>query len=125
MRLSICLAVVASMLFASDSPFLKLNRTSSNGEIQFAAQNISGKPVVAYVVAVQHSSGQSSTVSYGVYTGEDRLAAGASVDVAKLDARALSGEVTAFVDYVRLADGTNWGDPVTEQGKEVAARFSR
>jgi hypothetical protein len=65
------------------------------------------------------------TVHYGVYSGKDQLAAGETVQVAKLETRLISGKLKVFVDYIRLADGTVWGDPVTEQGKEVATRFKK
>ncbi len=125
MRSLLPILALTSLLLAADSPYLKLNRATTGGQIEVAVENISGKPVVAYVVAVQHSNGQSSTVSYGVYTDGDHLAPGALIGVAKVDSRSVSGELTAYVDYVRLADGTSWGDTVTEQGKLVAARFRK
>jgi hypothetical protein len=128
MRIAACLFALASLLSGADSPYLKLNQTTRDGVIHLAAENISGKPIVAYVVAIEHnkeSGGQATTVHYGVYSGKDQFAAGATVRVADSETRLISGELKVFVDYVRLADGTVWGDPMTEQGKEVAARFKK
>jgi hypothetical protein len=60
-----------------------------------------------------------------VYTGNDKFAAGDTIELAKVNAPSESGTVRAFVDYVCLSDGTVWGDAVTEQAKEVAARFKK
>jgi len=127
MRIAACLVTLASMCFlnGAESPYLKLNQTTKDGVIQIAAKNVSGKPIVAYVVVVQQGKGQSTTVHHGVYSGKDQFAVGQTVQVAKLETRLMSGDLKVFVDYVRLADGTVWGDPVTEQGKEVAARFKK
>ena len=127
--------LVAALVFiclnltgADRNPYLKLRQRTKDGKIQFAIQNASGKPIVAYVVAVEYTSqdgSQSKTVHYGVYSGKDRFVAGRTLQVAELEARRVSGEPTILVDYVRLADGTTWGDHVTDEGKEVAARFKK
>jgi len=121
----IALTSAAIILCGAESPYLKLNQSAKDGKIQVAAENISGKPIVAYVVVIQHSNGQSTTVHSSVYSGSDQFGAGKTAEVDNLDIRNISGELRVFVDYVRLADGTVWGDPVTERGKEVAAQLSK
>jgi hypothetical protein len=131
MRYALCLLLFAGMGFcftgADTNPYLKLSEFRKNGKVQLVAQNISGKPIIAYVIAVvRRKGGHDDTNIYsGVYSGKDTLASGKSIDVAEWNARMMSNAPTAniFVDYVRLADGTTWGNSVTEQGKEVAARF--
>ncbi len=128
MRMAACvlaLGSISTLLSGAESPYLKLSQTIKDQAIRNEAENVSGKPIVAYVVTIEHSKGQSTTVHYGVYSGKDQFAAGRSVQVATLEARLISGELKVVVDYVRLADGTTWGDSATEQGKEVAARFSK
>ena len=127
-KLLVCLIALtsaATILCGAESPYLKVNQSTKDGKIQVAAENISGKAIVAYVVVIQHSNGQSTTVHSSVYRGSDQFGAGKTAEVENLDTRNISGELRVFVDYVRLADGTVWGDPVTEQGKEVAARLSK
>src|SRR6266852_3136330 len=104
--------LIASVLFvavgvsaAANSPFLRLEHTSKAGKVQFAVKNVSQRPIVAYVVVAESQNHRS--VWHGVYTGKDALAAGQ----------------TAIVGYVRLADGTTWGDATTDDAKEIAARF--
>jgi hypothetical protein len=116
---------MSTILSGAESPYLKLTQVTNDQVIRIAAQNVSEKPIVAYAVAIQHSNGQSTTVHYAVYSGQDQFAVGGVVSVANLETRLISGELKIFVDYVRLADGATWGDPVTEQGKEVAARFKK
>jgi hypothetical protein len=125
MRIVACLIALASFCFpgGAESSYLKLNQVEKDGVIQVSAENISGKPIIAYVVVIAHSKGQSTTVHHGVYTGKDQFAAGQSVPVAKLETRRISGELKLSIDYIRMADGTVWGNPVTKEGKEIAARF--
>jgi hypothetical protein len=106
---------------APNSPFLRLEQTNRSGKVQLAVKNISQKPIVAYVVVVENPSHRS--VFRGVYTGKDSLAAGQSATVGEVAAP--NDQVRAFVDYVRLADGTTWGDAVTDDAKEISARFQQ
>jgi hypothetical protein len=120
--------LIASVLFvavgvsaAPNSPFLRLEQTNKAGKVQLAVKNVSQKPIVAYVVVVESPNHRS--VLHGVYTGKDALAAGQSARVGEVDAP--MNQVKASVDYVRLADGTIWGDGATDDAKEISARFQQ
>jgi hypothetical protein len=51
------------------------------------------------------------------------VAAGQSATVGEVAAP--NDQVRAFVDYVRLADGTTWGDAATDDAKEISTRFQQ
>lgn len=119
------IAVISTVLCGAEDFYLKLRQTAKEGKTHLTAENISGKPIVAYVVVVQHKSGQTTTVHSGVYTGNDRLAAGSILQLANLEPGVGPDEWNVFIDYVRLEDGRSWGDPITEQGKATAARFNK
>ena len=101
------------------SPFLRLEKMNKGGKVQLAVKNISQKPIVAYVVVVESPNHRS--VWHGVYTDNDALAAGQSATVGELPTP--GDRSRAFIDYVRLADGTTWGDATTDDAKEISARF--
>jgi|ERR1700728_964964 hypothetical protein len=95
--------LIASVLFvavgvsaAHNSPFLRLEQTSRAGRVQLAVKNVSQKPIVAYLVAVESPNHRS--VLHGVYTGKDALAMGQSATVGEADAP--MNQVKASVDYV-------------------------
>jgi hypothetical protein len=118
--------LIASALFvavgvsaAPNCPFLRLEQTNTARKVQLAVKNVSQKPIVAYVVVVESPNHRS--VLHGVYTGKDTLAVGQSATVDEADAP--MNQVKASVDYVRLADGTTWGDAATDDAKEISARF--
>jgi hypothetical protein len=115
------LLVAINVSAAPNSPFLRLEQTNKSGRVQLAVKNISQKPVVAYVVVVESPDHRS--VFHGVYTGKDALAAGRSAGVGEVAAH--KDQVRAFVDYVRLADGTTWGDAATDDAKEISVRFQQ
>jgi hypothetical protein len=132
MRVTLCLFVFASIGFsfsgADSNPYLKLSEFRKDGKVRLVAQNIAGKPIIAYVIAVVRRKGghdEQTNVYSGAYTGKDTLASGKSIDLAEWDTRLMSSSPTPniFVDYVRLADGTTWGNSATARGKEVAAQF--
>lgn len=87
--------------------------------MQFAVKNVSKKPIVAYVVVVEIPN--HSSVFHGVYTGKDALAVGKTAALGEVAVPI--HEVRAFIDYVRLADGTTWGGATTDDAKEISARF--
>jgi hypothetical protein len=120
--------LVASILFvaigvsaAPNNPFLRLEQTNKSGKVQFTIKNISEKPVVAYVVVAE--SPNHRLVWHGVYTDKDALTAGQRATVGEVSAS--EHQVRAFVDYVRLADGTTWGGATTVDAKEISARFQQ
>jgi hypothetical protein len=128
MRYALCLLVFAGIGFcfsgSDTNQYLKLSEFRGNGKTRLVARNTSGRPVVAFVVAAVHrKTGQEDTTSVysAVYSGKDNLASGKSINVGEWDTHETPPNV--FVDYVRLADGTTWRNSVTEQGKEIAARF--
>lgn len=131
MRRTLCQFLFASFGFyfsgARTNPYLRLSESTKNGKVQLVPENTSGRPIVAYVVAVVRRRGSlnQEKVYAGVYTGKDSLPSGKSIQLAQWETRMMSNAPTPhlFVDYVRMADGTAWGNCVTEQGKEVAARF--
>jgi hypothetical protein len=106
---------------APNSPFLRLEQMTKGGKVQLAVENISQKPIVAYVVVVE--SPNHRTVWHGVYTDKDALAAGQTATVGDLTTP--EDQSRAFIDYVRLADGTTWGDATTDDAKEISARFRK
>ena len=107
---------------ADTNPYLKLTSVIKDGKVRVSAENISHKPMVAYVVAFE--DGGKSATSHGVYSGKDVFAPGTTVEIV-LDVNSLSNSSKIFVDYLRFADGSSWGAPVTQDGKEVAARFQK
>jgi hypothetical protein len=115
------LLVATGVSAAPSSPFLRLEQTNKSGKVQLAVKNVSQKPVVAYVVVVESPDHRS--VFHGVYAGKDALAAGQSAAVGEVAAH--KDQVRASVDYVRLADGTTWGDAATDDAKEISARFQQ
>ena len=101
------------------SPFLRLEQTSRAGKVQVSIKNISQEPIVAYVVVVNSPSHRS--VFHGVYTGKDSLGVGEKASVGEVAAP--MDQMSTSIDYVRLADGTTWGDAATEDAREISARF--
>ncbi len=76
---------------------------------QLIIKNISGKPIVGYVLTRVNSKSQhgSRTRTYsGTFGGEDSLGPGQSMEIGKADAA--SKELS--VDYVRLGDGWPCGE---------------
>ena len=119
--IALVLLVAIGASAAPNGPFLRLEQTNKNGEVQLAVKNVSQKPIVAYVVVVESPNHRS--VFHGVYTGKDALAAGQSATVGEVAAP--HDHVRAFVDYVRLADGTTGGDAATDDAKAISARFQQ
>jgi hypothetical protein len=120
--------LIASVLFvavgvsaAPNSPFLRLEHTSKAGKVLFTVKNISHQPIVAYVVVAERPNHRS--VWHGVYTGRDSLPVGDTVTVGEAPVGPAGDKFNASVDYVRLADGTSWGEITTDDAKEIAARF--
>jgi len=87
--------------------------------MRLAVKNISQRPIVAYVVVVESENHRS--VLHGVYTGKDTLAVGKTATL--LETAAPVDQMKISIDYVRLADGTTWGDASTDDAKEISARF--
>ena len=126
MRIAVLVTAVLSMCLgasgADSNPYLKLTSVMKDGKFLISVKNVSHQPIVAYVI--RYEDGGHSATHHGVYTGKDVFAAGKTVKVV-FAAQSASSTPKIFVDYVRLADSSSWGDPVTQDGKEVAARFQK
>jgi hypothetical protein len=120
-RAAAVLVSVAAGLSAYDSPFFRLKETTRNGTLQVLGTNVSRSPIVAYVVVFERTNQR--TVWHGVYTGGDTLAIGKSVRVGVVPAGSYLGRASITVDYVRLLNGTSWGNASTDEAKEIVARF--
>ena len=105
----------------SNSP-IKLTQVIKGGTLRISAKNVSHQPILAYVVAVEN--GSQSTTHHDFYTGRDAFGPGKTIElVFAVQSPAHAPKV--FVDYVRLADRSTWGNPVTDDGKDVAASFEK
>jgi hypothetical protein len=119
--IALVLFVAVSVSAAFNGPFLRLEQKNKSGKVELAVKNISQKPIVAYVIVVESPNHRS--VLHGVYTGKDSLAVGRTARVGEVSAP--TDQVKAFVDYVRLADGTTWGEAATADAKEISSRFQQ
>ena len=108
---------------AAGGPFLQVNQTIENRNVQFVGKNVSHQPIVAYVVVAEWANHRS--VWHGVYAGHDSLPAGQTVKLGEIPAGSDADQFKASVDYVRLADGTTWGKIATDEAKEIVARFQQ
>ena len=106
---------------AASDPFLQVKQTVEHGNVQFIGKNTSHQPIVAYVVVAERANHRS--VWHGVYSGHDSLPVGQTVKLGEIPAGSAADKFNAFVDYVRLADGTTWGKIATDEAKEIAAHF--
>jgi hypothetical protein len=120
-RAAAVLMSVAAGLIANDSPFFRLKETTRNGTLQVLGTNVSRSPIVAYVVVFERTNQR--TVWHSVYTGGDTLPAGKRVRVGVVPASSYLGRASVTVDYVRLANGTSWGNASTDEAKQIVARF--
>jgi hypothetical protein len=110
--------------FGSDcTSTIQLRHKKDDGKETVVAKNISGKPIVAYVVAteVNRTTGDRVQVFSGVFTDGDSLHPGASLAIGSVSSNAT--ELKPVIDYVRLADGSTCGAASTNEAKAVAARF--
>jgi hypothetical protein len=110
--------------FGSDCTHaVQLGHKKNGGKETITAKNISGKPIVAYVVAAETSQATSDRVQVftGVFTDGDSLRPGASLAIGSVSPA--STELKPVVDYLRLADGWACGAASTNEAKTVASRF--
>jgi hypothetical protein len=114
---------VARLSLANDSPFFHLKQTTKRGTIQVTGTNTSHTPIVAYVVIFERA--HQRTVWHGVYTRGDVLRTGKSVRVGVVPQGTLMGRPSLILDYVRLSDGTSWGNAQTDEAKEIEASFRK
>ncbi len=105
---------------AGANPYIRLGQVIKNGTLRVTARNISKKPILAYVVAVEND-GQSMT-HHDYFTGRDAFAPGKTIELV-FALPSTSGAPKVFVDYVRLSDASTSGTLVTDDAKDVAASF--
>jgi hypothetical protein len=117
------LGVKASAQPNSCKTFITTAEHDRGASTIITARNISGRPIVAYVVSDTPVIG-SDTKSYslhGVFTNGDSLHSRQAIQLGTIPRRQLNGLLR--VDYVRLSDGTTCGALATQDARQVAARF--
>jgi hypothetical protein len=120
---SMCVGMPGAKIPEGDTnPYIKLTQVVKDGTVRVSMKNISHKPVLAYVVAVE--DGAQSATHHDFFRGRDVFAPGKTVELV-FAVPAASNAPKVFVDYVRLSDNSTWGNPVTEDGKDVAASFQK
>lgn len=117
------LLIVLGLAGASDSPYFRLKQTTTKDKVQFTGTNIASTPIVAYVVVFERAHQQ--VVWQGVYTEGDKLGTGKTIEVGAVPVGTALEQAKVSVDYIRLADGTSWGDATSDAAKEIAARFQK
>src|SRR6266481_6225667 len=77
---SICLGVRAAKLPEGDTnPHVKLTQVVKDGMLHVSVKNISRKPILAYVVALD--SGGQLTTHHDYFTGRDVFAPGKTIEL--------------------------------------------
>ena len=122
-RLTLIFAIATLMVlkaFGADcDSAIQVRQRLQNGKVEFTTKNISGKPMVAYVVATdaRDANGNLINVFSGVFTNGDSLQPGAAMEIGSVTS---SGrDLKPVVDYVRLAGGWACGSASTQQAKDV------
>ena len=118
--IGVALLIALGLADAGDNPFFRLVRSRAKDKVQLTGTNISRAPIVAYVVVLERA--HQRVVWFGVYTDGDKLGVGKSVEVGAVPDGTASEQAKVTVDYIRLADGTSWGNATSDQAKEIAAR---
>jgi hypothetical protein len=127
------LAVAQEIAFPSDSPIrisIQSN-ASSKGSLRLDLTNVSQKDIVAYaVVASERSTGKPRTMTRGVRSSSldptpfaigKRWTAGLP-QVFDTEAKLMDSVIS--VDYVRFADGSDWGPDLMKQSLEIQGRLA-
>jgi len=118
---SLCIPA-ADLSGRGDISPIRLTQVVKDGTLRVSAKNISHHPILAYVIAVEN--GAQAETHHDFFTGRDVFAPGKKVElVFAIPSTASTPRV--FVDYVRLADSSDWGNQMTDDGKDVAASFGR
>jgi hypothetical protein len=89
---------------------------------QESGKNISGKPIVAYVVVDAPTSSQDyrTRTLHAVFTNGDSMRPGSSINMGSFERRRAGGSLS--VDYVRTSDGATCGKAESSDAKAVSAR---
>lgn len=128
-RFTLILAMAAMMVFkafgADCASAIQVRQRLQNGKVELTAKNISGKPMVAYVVATdaRDANGNLTNVFSGVFTDGDSLQPGTAMEIGSVVSS--GSDMKPVVDYVRLAGGWTCGSASTQQAKDVAARLQK
>lgn len=120
------MTVMTLNTFGADcSTVIQVRHRTRDGKEEFTVKNVSGKPIIAYVIAndERDPSGNASHVFYGVFTDGDSLRPGDSMEISSVSSDQL--KLTPSIDYVRLAGGWSCGAASTEQTKEIVMRLSK
>jgi hypothetical protein len=120
MLLSMSLGLPGAEFSRGENNPIKLTHAMKDGTLRVSIKNISNTPISAYVVAVE-SGGQSNT-HHDFFTGRDAFRPGKTIELV-FAVQPTSSTPSVFVDYVRLADNSTWGNQVTEDARDVAASF--
>ena len=115
--------LIALNAFGSDcASIIQLQHKKDNGKETVVVKNVSGKPIVAYVVAtdISQPTGDRVQVFSGVFTDGDSLHPGVSLAIGSVSS---DTDLKPMIDYVRLADGSTCGAASTNEAKAVAERF--
>jgi len=104
---------------------IQVRQRLQNGKVEFTAKNISGKPMVAYVVTTdaRDANGNLINVFSGVFTDGDSLQPGAAMEIGSVTSG--GSDMKPVVDYVRLAGGWACGNASTQQAKDAVARLQK
>lgn len=105
-----------------DNGPIRLTQVIKDGALRISAKNISRQPIRAYVIAMEN--GAQAETHHDFFTGRDVFAPGKKVELV-FAISSTAGTPRVFVDYVRLADNSDWGTRITDDGKGVAASFEK
>lgn len=122
--LTMSLVCLAAHVFGADcESVVAISQRVENGKSEYIAKNISGKPMIAYVIATDRrdANGDFVQVFSGVFTEGDSFRPGASIAIGAMPTG--DSDSKPVVDYVRLARGRSCGPASTKQAKEVIRRF--
>lgn len=109
-----------------ENPYIRFIQSPRSGKFRLQVKNTGNTPVVAFVcvLAFQPEPGNTKTTTYkSIYTESKSLGPGKMAEVAVHDKAIPVGAIQ--VDYIRLADGTEWGERKTEAGRATAAQFQK
>jgi hypothetical protein len=121
--LAMARCVATDLIGAECGSAIQVRGKRKEGRVHLFAKNTSNRPVIAYVLASDEKSvdGSPTRVYYGVYSSDDALGAGKSVEI---DVRRNAADIPNLsADYVRLADGWSCGSTLTQEARRIAARF--
>src|SRR5260370_30930011 len=105
-----------------DASPIRLTQVMKDGTLRISAKNVSRQQIRAYVIAVENAA-QAET-HHDFFTGRDVFAPGKKIDLV-FAVPSTGNTPKVFVDYVRLANNSEWGNRITDDAKDVAASFEK